>query len=80
MDNQLTIFVIWLKTDDYTPTEHFQVFAYTLKQAVYFFTKLLEGNPFYRGCDWGLDRLKDKTNCRHNHKCGEIWNGLECDL
>ena len=71
---------MWVRTNDYAPTEHYQVFAYTLKQAVYFFRKNIIQSPFYCGCDWGLDRLKDKNDCRHDHKVGEIWCGVECDL
>lgn len=66
-------FVYWT-----TPTAKAQfmyIFAYSYKQAVYFFKQHYQA----WGYDWELDGSKHEMFFANKHKAGEAWTGI-CEL
>ncbi len=66
-------FVYWVDYD--AKAQYCYVFAYSYKQAVFFWKK------HYQSCyEWELDGTMHPIFLKHKHRVGEFWCGLYCDL
>lgn len=72
----LWAFRFWYKSTEMCPTQYCYVFAYSYKQALYYWNKHYQSHGF----DWGLDTAIHPLMQKKKHRPGEFWTGINARI